>query len=130
MRFRGNYYFLSNFYPAPVKIDGRVYSCAEAAFQALKCVGYEDQFVGLSGSEAKRLGRRLPMRPDWGTVRVEAMRRVLQQKFSDPVLMTQLRSISGIIQEDNDWGDTYWGVCRRVGENHLGKLLMGIRDYE
>jgi predicted NAD-dependent protein-ADP-ribosyltransferase YbiA (DUF1768 family) len=31
--------------------------------------------------------------------------------------------------EGNWWGDTYWGVCNGVGENHLGKLLMKIRDY-
>jgi hypothetical protein len=29
--------------------------------------------------------------------------------------------------EDNDWDDTYWGVCNGAGENNLGKLLMKIR---
>lgn len=30
--------------------------------------------------------------------------------------------------EGNYWHDTYWGVCEGVGENHLGKLLMEIRN--
>ena len=30
--------------------------------------------------------------------------------------------------EDNWWGDKFWGVCNGEGENHLGKLLMKIRD--
>ena len=29
--------------------------------------------------------------------------------------------------EVNEWGDCYWGVCRGVGENVLGKLLMRVR---
>lgn len=34
----------------------------------------------------------------------------------------------GEIVEENSWRDTYWGVCKGVGENHLGKILMKIRD--
>jgi len=29
--------------------------------------------------------------------------------------------------EGNTWGDTFWGVCRGVGLNYLGRLLMGQR---
>ena len=31
------------------------------------------------------------------------------------------------IEETNNWGDTYWGVCNGVGKNVLGKLLMRVR---
>jgi hypothetical protein len=30
--------------------------------------------------------------------------------------------------EGNYWGDTFWGVCRGVGQNHLGKILMKVRE--
>ena len=30
--------------------------------------------------------------------------------------------------EGNTWGDKYWGVCGGIGLNHLGKLLMQVRD--
>jgi predicted NAD-dependent protein-ADP-ribosyltransferase YbiA (DUF1768 family) len=29
--------------------------------------------------------------------------------------------------EGNWWGDVFWGVCKGVGSNHLGKLLMKLR---
>lgn len=35
-RFAGIYEFLSNFYPAPVTLDGVVYPTVENAFQAAK----------------------------------------------------------------------------------------------
>ena len=30
--------------------------------------------------------------------------------------------------EGNTWNDTYWGVCNGVGHNHLGKILMQVRQ--
>lgn len=33
-----------------------------------------------------------------------------------------------VVYKGNYWKDTYWGVCNGVGENHLGKLLMKIRE--
>lgn len=36
MQFRGRYYFLSNFYPCSIEIDGVRYESAEAAFQGQK----------------------------------------------------------------------------------------------
>ena len=55
--FRGKYYFLSNFYAAPVVWDGVSYKNNEAAFQSAK-VGreYRQEFAELTASEAKKLG--------------------------------------------------------------------------
>ena len=128
MQFRNKYAFLSNFHFSPITINNYCFNNAEAAYQALKCKGHEQYFVGLNGKAAKALGRRLPMQEDWNDKRIDAMRYVLQLKFQDPQLMAQLQQIEGDIQEDNYWGDTFWGVCNGVGENHLGKLLMEIRD--
>ena len=30
--------------------------------------------------------------------------------------------------EGNYWNDTFWGVCEGKGQNHLGKILMQIRE--
>ena len=35
--FKGEYFFLSNFYETPVNIEGITYKNSEAAFQAQKC---------------------------------------------------------------------------------------------
>ena len=32
------------------------------------------------------------------------------------------------IVEGNTWGDVFWGVCNGVGENHLGEILMKVRQ--
>ena len=31
------------------------------------------------------------------------------------------------LEETNNWGDRFWGVCEGVGENHLGRILMRVR---
>ena len=73
--FRDKHYFLSNFYPSPVKYEGITYQNSEAAFQAAKCVDPADRikFANLNPSEAKRLGRRVKLRKDWEDVKVEVM---------------------------------------------------------
>lgn len=62
--FRGEYYFLSNFYSAPVTYNGMCFENNEAAFQAAKCPERMTEFCHLNPSEAKRLGRRVKLRGD------------------------------------------------------------------
>ena len=38
--------------------------------------------VGLSPGQAKRLGRKVDLREDWETVKIDVMRNVLKSKFS------------------------------------------------
>lgn len=66
-RFIGPYAFLSNFYPCRVTFNGMTFSSVEAAFQAAKCADPKDRtrFLTLEPAQAKRLGRRVKMRPDW-----------------------------------------------------------------
>lgn len=73
--FRGENYYLSNFYERPVTYDGITYKNNEAAFQAQKCISYEDrkQFSDLNASEAKHLGRKVSLRPDWESIKVDDM---------------------------------------------------------
>lgn len=67
-------------------------------------------------------------RPDWNKVKKRIMANILDIKFSDPVLRQLLDDTGDAeIIEGNSWGDTYWGVCRGVGQNNLGKILMNIR---
>ena len=56
------------------------------------------------------------------------MHGLLQQKFSFTVLKRQLLETGAAeLIEGNYWGDRYWGVCKGVGDNWLGKLLMTVR---
>ena len=135
MKFRDLYWFLSNMFPTkvPINIGGEdyVFDNAEAAFQAQKNPKLASLFVGLNGFDAKRKGRQIPITtPDWNNARIDAMRKAVQAKFdNNPEIMEKLKSLADeYISEDNDWGDTFWGVSRGKGENKLGNILMDIRD--
>lgn len=81
--FRGENYYLSNFYEKPVTYDGITYKNNEAAFQAQKCISYEDrkQFSDLNASEAKHLGRKVSLRSDWESIKVDVMTDIVHAKF-------------------------------------------------
>ena len=119
--FRGEYYFLSNFYSAPVTYNGM---CFEAAFQAAKCPERMTEFCRLNPSEAKRLGRRVKLRGDWEAVKDTVMYEICKAKFSqNPDLADKLAATKDAeLIEGNTWGDSIWGVCDR-----LGKILMRVR---
>jgi ribA/ribD-fused uncharacterized protein len=131
--FRDEYFFLSNFYPVEIKLDGIVYPNAETAFQAQKTLDVEERrkFSMLKNPvQAKRLGRKVKLRDDWEEVKLEIMTEIVSQKFlQHPYLIEMLLQTGDEeLVEGNKWGDRFWGVCKCKGENHLGKILMKIRD--
>lgn len=128
MLFGGKYDFLSNFYPCKIYMEGYCFENAEAAYQSMKCPEEAGQFVGLTGIQAKKKGWEVKLREDWEDFKLEAMEQVLRIKFGDPDLFERLENVTGEIVKDNTWRDTYWGRCNGKGENHLGKILMKIRD--
>lgn len=121
--------FLSNMFLIRMIVNGIEYSCLEAAFQSFKTTDLEERkrFSGISGKEAKALGRRIKLRKDWESWKEDCMLQLLRIKFSDPDMAKALCAIEGPIVETNTWGDTYWGVCNGVGKNRLGKLLEQVR---
>lgn len=132
--FREEYEFLSNFYPSKVFFDGITYYNSEAAYQAQKCLNPEERrnFSNLSSDEAKRLGQKVEMRPDWDKVKFGIMEQVVYAKFTQNPSLAQNLLDTGdkVLKEGNYWKDVYWGVDIRTGEgeNNLGKILMSLRD--
>lgn len=131
--FRGEYRWLSNFWYSPVELDGVIYPSTEHAYQAAKThdPAWREKIRNASDfKQAKHLGYKVPLREDWEQIKLDVMHKLLKQKFkpgsdlADKLLATKGRKLV----EGNTWGDTYWGVCRGKGENHLGKLLMRVRD--
>lgn len=130
-RFRDDYFFLSNFYPHELEFRGMTFCNSEAAFQSMKTLDTAEQlqFTLLTPQEAKRLGRRINLRPDWEQVKDGIMKAVLLAKFSDLELRNRLLATGDVeLVEGNTHGDTYWGVCNGVGRNMLGRLLMELRE--
>lgn len=130
--FRGKYFFLSNYYNCRFIFDGIRYSTAEAAFQAQKTFTYEEKLKmsKMAPGESKKYIRTIPNRKDWYNVSIDMMYEVVKAKFDqNPRLKGLLLDTEDEeLIEGNTWNDTFWGVYRGEGENHLGKTLMRIRD--
>lgn len=131
--FSDKYFFLSNFYQRPIYVDNMVYASTEHGYQAAKAV-YTKDFMAVLRCEfpgdAKRYGKRMPIREDWEDVKDGIMRSMVIAKFTqNPDLQENLLATKeAILIEGNTWQDTYWGVCEGKGLNKLGLLLMDIRD--
>ena len=132
-KFQGKTRWLSNFEECNITIDGKLYQTTEHAFQAMKTLDHEEhEKVRLASTpgKAKRLGRKVTLRPDWEKIKDDVMYRVNKVKFeSNPELKEKLLATGDQeLVEGNTWGDRYWGVCGGRGRNQLGKILMKIRD--
>jgi ribA/ribD-fused uncharacterized protein len=130
--FRGDYRFLSNFWPAPVMLDGVEYPTVEHAYQAAKVTDTRLRRI-IQACErpgaAKYAGRKVQLRPDWDRIKVGMMRDLVTQKFSREPLRSQLLLTgSAILEEGNHWNDTFWGICNGEGHNMLGRILMEVRS--
>jgi len=133
--FRGEYRFLSNFYPCPITLDGIIYQTVEHAYQASKSLNpAEREIIECADwpGEAKKLGGPtgpLTLRDDWEQLKVDIMLGLLRQKFKQSDFKDWLLATGEVeLVEGNYWGDREWGVCKGEGKNLLGKLLMQVRE--
>jgi ribA/ribD-fused uncharacterized protein len=139
-KFKGTW--MSNFWPAPVVLEGERYECVEAGYQASKTLDPEirEQIRRLPSAAAakrfgKRIGRSIPFRPAWNDdLKLEVMRDLLRKKFTDPDLRQRLIATGDEeLVEINFWHDQVWGRCScakcgGAGKNWLGRLLMQLRE--
>jgi ribA/ribD-fused uncharacterized protein len=131
--FKNKYFFLSNFFPITIIIDGVEYASSEHYFQAMKFTNPEIQERirnAPTPSLAKKLAKKYKKRDDWYDISLSVMEKALRVKFKIPKLRNKLLATDDMyLQEGNRWNDTFWGVDLKTGkgENHLGRLLMKIR---
>ncbi|MFW9864674.1 MAG: NADAR family protein [Candidatus Thorarchaeota archaeon] len=132
--FKNKYFFLSNFFPVKIKIDGVEYRSSEHYFQAMK---FTDPIIqkhiinAPSASVAKKMAKKYNRREDWYEISLDVMEKALRTKFAIPELRDKLLATDNMyLQEGNRWNDTFWGVDLRTrrGKNHLGRLLIKIRS--
>lgn len=150
--FRDELAFLSNMYEIPLKmdktfqekfpyidLDDRTYQSSEHAYQNQKSFNpkYRLEILNAkSPGQAKKIGSEKYMKEkgyeivnNWDEIKIEVMKAVVFFKFSqNENLKNKLISIKEPIEEKNYWKDTFWGTYKGEGQNHLGKILMDVRD--
>ncbi len=144
--------FCSNFNRAPFEVDlshfmfrmnghPRVSSFVvivndvETAFQACKAV-YIPDFLDILNSTtpgiAKRKGKSITKRADWNNISLSLMKflRTIQFEQNHDLIKKLINTGDLELIEWNSWGDDFWGKITEtgVGENHLGKILMELRE--
>lgn len=135
-RFRGKYFFLSNFYSAMVEYEGMTYPSVEHAFQAAKTLDTEIRkgfCVCPTPADAKAFGRKVKLRPDWEDIKIDVMTQLVRSKFTRNDTDEDIRSLllatgDAYLEEGNNHRDTFWGTVNGKGQNWLGKILMQVRD--
>ena len=137
--------FLSNFYRCSFHFKGQSYTCSEQAYQGVKAKIYRDEqaFTEIKNTDSpalmKRIGGQVQTCEHWERVKLQVMEDILTAKFSQikelyySLLNTRpLELIEATL--DNFWGagailgsialeEGCW-----VGQNHLGKILMKVRN--
>jgi N-glycosidase YbiA len=134
--FKNEAEFLSNFSPYHksefFNYKNLLYPSNEHFYQAMKFVDINDQklVIQYPSKGLKKICRELKSL-DENFNKNSIMWRGLNYKFSLPRYSAQLAlTLNNNLAEYNYWNDQYWGICKNKGENHLGKMLMKIRENQ
>jgi hypothetical protein len=134
--FKDGFAFLSNFFIYPVIYKCITYLTSEHAYQCAKTLDAKEQEWIRSAptpGQAKRRGKKATCRPDWEQVKFDIMHEIVLQKFQNPTLKRLLiETGNNELIEGNQHADKIWGCVwengKWAGENHLGRILMQIRQ--
>jgi len=145
--------FLSNFYPAPIWVDGISAQTSEHYYQAMKSldpVVRQQILDAATPGKSKKLGAQCVLRPDWDEVVGNRElhdifrdgRGVVVERVKDHVMYTALickfmqngalrdsllQTGEELLLEDSPTDD-YWGLgSNGTGLNKLGRMLMLVR---
>ena len=149
-QFKGQYEFLNPASYCLVEYDGELYNSAEAAFLGAQfdSAYFRSMFRNpvLPIWRARELAKKLEQRQDWPpALSIETMRQITLDKFSrTPKLRSALlATCDEQIVAENNWHEQFWGCCTCAtrpgkygqrpscsvpGRNHLGEVLMSVRE--
>ncbi len=127
----------SNFSAHSVQLAGRSWPTAEHYYQAQKFFGSDrDLFDRIHAAPtpdaAAKLGRSHTQtyRSDWDHIKLAVMGDVVRDKFQRhrEIQQTLIATGDRVLIEDSPV-DYFWGCgADRTGANHLGRILMRVRD--
>ena len=146
--FRGEYFFLSNYYETPMEWRNLDFRSAEQAFAYAKTFFAKSDYYGeeyrteilnaKTPGDAKKIGRNALINVEaWDRYKVMYMREIVHAKFATGhgLVGPLINTGAMMLVEGNNWGDKFWGRCldsasgKMVGLNTLGVLLMEERGY-
>lgn len=135
--------WLSNFVTVEVTFRGRKFPTVEHAYMSAKID--DENWIEFCTSPARtasqikqKTNEELLTNPNivtnWEDIKIDVMRECLFSKYQQEPFKTKLIETGNQnIQEGNWWNDKFWGVDLKespnVGENHLGRLIMEIREF-
>lgn len=144
--FQSRHSFLSNFYPCHIRINGKLFTSSEQAYQHSKAIVCERDDTALSikstndPEKAKHLGDKLDTCPEWELKKRAVMKCVVAHKFKQNFdLRRKLQNTAGMKCLECTT-NRYWGTGRRLdsplwnessnyeGRNELGQILEEIRN--
>ena len=125
----------SNFASFGIKLDGKSWPTTEHYFQAQKFSDKKDRDEirkAKSPHLAAQMGRdrKRKLRKDWEALKLNAMRRALEAKFTQHDELRQLLLSTGTAKlVEHTANDAFWGDGGDgLGKNMLGLLLMELRE--
>lgn len=140
--------WFSNFNPfdKPYVYQSIEFLYPETFYQAMKTekhnIKIRKHIASLTPSKAKKFWRKKEnkqyLRKDWRNISLQVMEHILRVKFAPGTSWSKkLVTEQSDIVETNNWHDNFYGACicdrciNKSKHNHLGKILMRIRDdYE
>ena len=134
--FMHEFAFLSNY--ARILPESPV--TVEHLFQAAKAACPEDTariMAAETPGQAKKMARKIRKVENWDDIKLHIMFNLLLYKFSFEENWQKLLATGDEeLCEGNIWHDNFWGdchcehCCNKPGENHLGRLLMKVRELK
>ena len=129
------YESLSNFALVPIEFRGVIYASVEHAFQSAKCDDPEWKAKcvdpDIKPGRIKSLANHVKMIEGWHHQKLIVMKECVRKKYrQEPYRQLLIDTEDKEIIEGNHWFDSFWGIRCDTGEgkNHLGKIIMEIRD--
>lgn len=122
----------SNFKKSPIFIYGRWWKNVEAAYQAQKTSDEKEIaqiWLAKTPMEARLIGQKVTMRPDWDDVKVKVMKECVVAKFTqNHDMREELLSTNDEHLIEDSLVDSFWGCgADGKGQNYLGRVLMEVR---
>jgi len=116
--------------PCSVAWDGCMYQSAEHALLAAKHPEAAQEIaLAESLQDARKAAAEAPEAGDWADERLQVMEKILRDKFRRSAEFRQKLKETGdreLAWENRE--DGFWGLIKGKGQNHLGKLLMEVRE--